>query len=234
MPKALRVFLKNNKYLFSELSKLIYTLIEDFYTEAAGKKILSSAILVYQSFGDMMRFNSHWLVAIHSDCCSPKHPGHGIILEGGFDTDGNFVFIPIHSLDNMTECFRRRVIRFFLDKELITKSFASNLLSWKNSGFSIDASLRLYGSDDKVRESIAQYLVRPPFSLNKIKYEPFKGKVLFKTKYNEYFGENFKVYDGEDFMQLLRSIYLLPEFILYDIMVCTHLVQKAFGRLHLI
>jgi len=77
-----------------------------------------------------MRFNSHW---------------HGIILEGGFDSQGNFVtnrmlemsilpgmaknrlFIPIHSLDKMTECFRRRVIRFFLDRELITESFVTNM-----------------------------------------------------------------------------------------------------------
>ncbi len=103
----------------------------------------------------------------------------------------------------MTECFRRRVIRFFLDRALITKSFASNLLSWKNSGFSIDASLRLYGSDDITRELIAQYLVRPHLSLSKIKYEPFKGKVLFKTKYNEYFGENFKVYTASDFIAAL-------------------------------
>ena len=114
------------------------------------------------------------------------------------DTDGNFVtnrmlemsilpgmsknrlFIPIHAPHKMIECFRRRVIRFFLNRELITESFVtnmdvgnlcevrddesipSNLLSWKNSGFSIDAKLRLYGSDDKTRESIAQYLVRPP------------------------------------------------------------------------
>ena len=105
----------------------------------------------------------------------------------------------------MTEVFRRRVILFFLDKELITESFASNLLSWKNSGFSIDASLRLYGSDDKTRESIAQYLLRPPLSLSKIKYEPYKGKVLFKTKYNEYFGENFKVYTASDFIAALTQ-----------------------------
>ncbi len=71
----------------------------------------------------------------------------------------------------MTEVFRRRVIRFFLDRELITKAFAANLLSWKNSGFSIDAKLRLYGSDDKARESIAQYLVRSPltFEQNQIR-----------------------------------------------------------------
>ena len=65
--------------------------------------------------------------------------------------------------------------------------------------------MRLYGSDDKTRESIAQYLVRPPLSLNKIKYEPFKGKVLFKTKYNEYFGENFKVYNASDFIAALTQ-----------------------------
>ena len=105
----------------------------------------------------------------------------------------------------MTECFRRRIIRFFIDRELITENFAANLLSWKNSGFSIDAKLRLYGSDDKTRESIAQYLVRPPLSLSKIKYDSFKGKVLFKTKYNDYFGENFKVYDGEDFVAALAK-----------------------------
>jgi hypothetical protein len=112
------------------------------------------------------------------------------VLEGVFDAGGDFVFIPIHVLDKMAEVFRRRVIRFFLDIGLITKSFASNLLSWKNSGFSIDASLRLYGSDSKKRESIAQYLVRPPLSLIKIRYEPFKGRVLYKTKYNEYFGDS--------------------------------------------
>ena len=190
LPKALRVFLKNDKYLFSDISKLIYTLVNDFYTEAAGREIMSGAVLVYQSFGDMMRFNSHW---------------HGIILEGGFDNDGNFVFIPIHAVEKIIEVFRRRVISFFLDRELITKSFASNLLNWKNSGFSIDAKLRLYGSDNKTRESIAQYIVRPPLSLKKIRYEPFKGRVLYKTKYNEYFGENFKVYNGEDFVSALSQ-----------------------------
>jgi len=46
LPKALRIFLKNEKYLFSDLSKLIYNLIVDFYTEAAGREILSGAVLV--------------------------------------------------------------------------------------------------------------------------------------------------------------------------------------------
>ncbi|MBA7668082.1 hypothetical protein ES703_76186 [subsurface metagenome] len=172
MPKALRIFLKNDKKLFSEISRLIFKMIKDFYAEAAGQQIVSGAILAYQSFGDMLRPNSHF---------------HGLVLEGGFDAESNFVFIPIHNVDKMTECFRRRVIRFFLDRELITESFAQNLLCWKNSGFSIDLKLRIYGSDYKAMEAIAQYLARPPLSLSKIAYEDNKGKVLFKTKYNEWF-----------------------------------------------
>ena len=84
----------------------------------------SAALLCFQSFGEFLRWNSHW---------------HAIVLEGGFDKDGNFIHSrggryaeaaapetsdrrrPAHSatLHQMTECFRRRVIKFFLDSGLI-------------------------------------------------------------------------------------------------------------------
>jgi hypothetical protein len=101
----------------------------------------------------------------------------------------------------MTELFRRLVIKHFQEKKLINDEFARNLLSWKNSGFSIDNSVIIYGSDYKAKESLAQYIARCPISLEKIKYEPFHGKVLFKTpKYNDYFKENFKAFDVLDFI----------------------------------
>ena len=79
-------------------------------------------------------------------------------------------------------------------------------MSWKNSGFSIDNSVRIFGSDEKARESLAQYIARCPISLKKITYEPFHSKVLFKTlKYNEYFKENFKVFDVLDFIALVTA-----------------------------
>jgi len=48
------------------------------------------------------------------------------------------------------------------------------LLSWKNSGFSIDNGIRIFGTDDKARESLAQYIARCPISLEKIRYEPIQ------------------------------------------------------------
>ena len=106
----------------------------------------------------------------------------------------------------MAELFRRKVIRYFEENNLINPAFALNLLSWKNSGFSIDNSVRIYGSDNKARESLAQYIVRAPISLEKLKYEPFHGKFLFKTpKYNDYFKENFKSFDVLDSIALVTA-----------------------------
>jgi hypothetical protein len=114
---------------------------------------------------------------------------------------GKFVYLPISNTLHMTELFRRLVIKHFQDNKLINDEFARNLLSWKNSGFSIDNSVIIYGSDYKAKESLAQYIARCPISLEKIKYEPFHGKVLFKTpKYNDYFKENFKAFDVLDFI----------------------------------
>jgi len=78
----------------------------------------------------------------------------------------------------MSEVFRRRVIWLLVQKELLSEDFGRNLLSWRNSGFSIDNSVRI--NDARTRESLAQYMSRPPVSLKKIRYEPFKGRVLFQ------------------------------------------------------
>ncbi|MBN2534397.1 MAG: transposase [Spirochaetales bacterium] len=74
-------------------------------------------------------------------------------------------------------------------------------MCWKNSCFSIDNSVRIFGSNDKAKENLAQYIARCPVSLEKIKYEPFHGKVLFKTpKYNDYFKEDFRTFNALDFI----------------------------------
>jgi len=105
----------------------------------------------------MLRWNPHF---------------HAILLEGGFDEDGTFVYLPFSGLEKMSEYFRRTVLRFFTDKKLLTEQFVRNMLSWKHSGFSIDNSVRILA--ERSRNSLAQYIARLPVSLKKIHYEGFK------------------------------------------------------------
>jgi len=47
MPKALRPFFRHDRRLFAEVSRLIYTIISEFYAAAAGKPLLSGLIAAH-------------------------------------------------------------------------------------------------------------------------------------------------------------------------------------------
>lgn len=173
--------------LFAEVSSRIFSLIGEFYRSAAGTAIRTAAVIAYQPFGDLLRANSHW---------------HALILEGGFDPEGQFFFLPIHDTQKLTECFRRAVIKLFLSKTLISVDFASTLLCWKNSGFSVDNSVKLNGDDRKARVALAQYIARAPLSLEKLVYDPESGKIFYHSTFNPYLGEKVKAWDVREFIAL--------------------------------
>jgi len=188
MPKALRPFFRHDRRLFAEVSRLIHDILRCFYQEAAGRPLLTGMVIAHQSFGDQLRWNPHF---------------HAIVLEGGFDDEGTFFYIPFSGLQSMVEVFRRRVIKLLVQREILNDDFARNLLSWRHSGFSIDNSVRIL--DESSQESLAEYIARSPISLKKIRYEPFKGKVLFHTKYSEYFKQNVHLFDALDFLAELTQ-----------------------------
>ena len=112
----------------------------------------------------------------------------------------------------MTEYFRQKVINLFLNNDMINEGFASNLLSWKNSGFSIDNSVQIL--TNKARVNLSEYISRAPISLKKINYDPFKCRFLFHTHYNDYFKENVHMFKGLDFLAELTQ-HIPPKGIQY-------------------
>ncbi|MEX2444032.1 MAG: transposase [Alkalispirochaeta sp.] len=95
------------------------------------------------------------------------------------------------------------MIKLLVERELLNEEFARNLLSWKHSGFSIDNSVRIL--NESSQERLAEYIARPPISLKKIRYEPFKGRVLFHTMYSDYFKENLHMFDALEFLAKLTQ-----------------------------
>ncbi|MCG8479254.1 MAG: transposase [Spirochaetales bacterium] len=188
VPKALRPFFRHDRCLFAEVSRLIYRLLGDFYREAAGMRLLTGRVIAHQTFGDMLRWDPHFRAGV---------------LEDGFGDEGTFFYIPFLSLQLMTELCRCRVITLLFERDVLNEDFARNLLSWKHSGFSIDNSVRIL--DRSSRKNLAGYIARPPISLKKIRYEPFKEKVLFHTKYSEYFKQNVHLFDALDFLAELTQ-----------------------------
>jgi hypothetical protein len=88
-------------------------LIGEFYNEAAARSLLSGMVVAHQTFGDTLRWNPHF---------------HAIVLEGGFDNEGTFFYIPFAGLQPMVEVFRRRVIKLLVERELLNAEFESHRL----------------------------------------------------------------------------------------------------------
>jgi hypothetical protein len=90
-PKLLRPYFRHNRQLFSEVSRLIFAILQQFYDKAARRPVRTGMVLAYQTSGEFLRWNPHF---------------HCLVLEGGFDDRGKFVLIPLGDIQRM---------RFFLE-----------------------------------------------------------------------------------------------------------------------
>ena len=79
------------------------------------------------------------------------------------------------------------------------------LLSWKHSGFNVDGSVPVRAGDRQGRENISRYLIRAPFSVDKIQYSSREGSVIYRTRMVKGPNRNFQVYEPLDFLAAVRA-----------------------------
>ena len=139
---------------------------------------------------------------------------HGILigirlcLREGLAAGTGRVFIPIGASDELKQLWRVRVVEFFADRKLINTEFAHILLGWKHSGFSIESGTRIY--DERARESLSQYIVRAPLSLEKIFWELKTDTVVWEAaKKGPHKGKE-KYFSGPDFIAQL-TLHIPPK-----------------------
>jgi hypothetical protein len=111
---------------------------------------------------------------------------HACVTDGVFlpaaahaDSDAPPTFLPARpvtaaDLAALTERVRRRVIRWFRLARLLDAAAAADMLAWENSGFSVDASVRITLIDRDVPSyfrslvHLLRYCARPPFALERL------------------------------------------------------------------
>jgi hypothetical protein len=97
----------------------------------------------------------------------------------GAGCDASPAFLPARPINQadlaaLTERVRRRVIRWFRLTRLLDTAAAADMLAWENSGFSVDASVRITLIDRDVPsyfrslEHLLRYCARPPFALERL------------------------------------------------------------------
>ncbi len=70
MPKALRPFVRHDRRLFAEVSRVIYDILSQFYHEAAGSPLLIGTVIAHQTFGEMLRWSPQFdAIVLEGECC---------------------------------------------------------------------------------------------------------------------------------------------------------------------
>lgn len=128
-----------------------------------------AAIAVVHTFGDYLGFHPHM---------------HILAVNGLIDTQNRFHPLDENeSLTPLKEIFRNLFIKTLVDEKLLSQKKADQLLSWKTSGFTLDAGdAATLPFDRKARRQFAEYMLRAPFSIEKIHWNEKTNRVIYRSK----------------------------------------------------
>jgi hypothetical protein len=179
VPKRLRGMLADRPRAVAALTKIFLDEIERSLCAAAGVTSDAPASCCPRLGGIsfLHRFGSALNHHVHLHACVTD----GVFVPSADDagSDAPPTFLPARPITQadlaaLTERVRRRVIRWFRMQQLLDAAAAADMLAWENTGFSIDASVRITLVDRDVPsffqslEHVLRYCARPPFALERL------------------------------------------------------------------
>ncbi|MCH8055139.1 MAG: transposase [Deltaproteobacteria bacterium] len=96
--------------------------------------------------------------------------------------------------------FRHKVLKLPLKEKKISQEWVQRLFSWRNSGFNIHNQVKIGSQDKRGQESLAQYILRSPFSQQKMTYRKDTQTVLYRSKMNPNLKRNFALFPVLDWI----------------------------------
>ncbi len=158
--------------LLSRLCRAAYETVHEMMATAAAANgvegFRTGMVLVAQTSGDLLNVHPHL---------------YGLAPRGGWDRDGAWVRVPYVGPGVAERLFRAKVLAFLKAGGLLSEERERLLLSWEHAtGFSIDASVKVEPEDGPGLERLARYLLRPPVSLERMRWDPESGEVAYRRK----------------------------------------------------
>jgi len=189
IPKMLRPYFRFHRGLIKELCRIAHACLAEFQRATLG---LPEGITGVVMAIHIPRLRDEYL---------DFHPHlHALAADGLFVDSGLFHVMPQGSLAPPQELFRARVITFLVKEGLLPPERAQMLRSWMHSGFNIHRSQRVPPSHHEDMERLAQYIVRNPFSAEKMPPNASGNSIIYSSGMNPMMGRNFEVLSPCDFI----------------------------------
>ncbi len=187
VPKILRPIFARRRALLASLCHIAEQLLGEAY-RAAVPQARPGLIFFVQTFGDLVTFNPHI---------------HVLAADGVFRPGGAFVALPAIPVQLLERGFRACVLDLLVDEGEVSEQLRATLLGWRHSGFSVHNAVRVKADDAAGRKKLAQYMLRAPFSLEKMTYDDKSGSVIYRSHMHKSMKRNFQVMPGAQWLELL-------------------------------
>ncbi len=107
----------------------------------------------------------------------------------------------------LQELFRAAVLKVLLKESKIDEDFICKIMRWRyTSGFSVHKGNQSARDDGDGQEALAQYVIRNPFSVEKIHYQQQNGTVIYKSKMTHGKNKkNFKLFKAGEFIAAITQ-----------------------------
>jgi hypothetical protein len=168
IPKMLRPYFMCRRELLGDLVRLAYETIHELLSEAAGDdKARPGVVAVPQTFGSVLNVHPH---------------AHCLASRGVWDEKGQWLPVPYIDTTAAEKLFAHKIFRLLKSKDLLSDERMELLLSFRNSGFSVDTSPTVWSQDAQGLERLCRYLLRCPVSLSRIHWTPGSKTLFYESK----------------------------------------------------
>jgi hypothetical protein len=203
VPKRLRIFFRFDRGLLGELPRLAWQTVLEVYRAVLDRSDVTPGMMAaIHTFGQVLHFHPHL---------------HALVSDGAFSPDGTFIPVPQLDGEPFEKLWQRKVFDLLRKRGKISESLVTQMTSWRHSGFSVHLGAKIDADDVAGRERLAQYMLRCPFSLERMIRVTDQGTVLYLAEKNtpqrfphpataDLFGgspgvaRNFQVFDPLDFI----------------------------------
>jgi putative transposase/transposase-like zinc-binding protein len=160
-PMRIRHYLQTQEILQTILKIVVDEIRKRFI--ACGPKIANAqigAVSFIQHFGNTLNVHPHF---------------HILVADGIFNTEDEDLFfhetmLTLDDIADTQDAIQRRVLRFFCRRGWFDQESVKKMLSYENSGFSLDATVRTEAFDRAGLERLIRYCARPPFASENLRW----------------------------------------------------------------
>jgi hypothetical protein len=168
MPKRFRLYFRYNRDLLRKLPPLAWEAVRDVDRATLGRDDVVPGLTVgIQTHGELANWHPHL---------------HVLTTDGAFAPDGTFIPMPETPAEPYLKLWEQKLFDMLLAEGKITPEIVQQMKCWQHSGFSVDKSVRLDAGDTAAIERLTQYIVRCPFSLDRILSLNPDGKVVYRAE----------------------------------------------------